>query len=225
MVQLEVLEIYYEIASLRKLVTDFIRKCEICQSTKYDRQNRNLPISFTVSASEPNEKIAFDVIGPFKYPDGRKLYGLTIQDDFTKFIQFCGIKDCTAETVGKALVENWILPYGIPKILLSDNGSNLCGEIMTAISSYFNIKRITTSIAHPQSNGSVERAHARLAEFIRATESEIEKDVQWSAKLQLASFCYNSTVHSSTGYSPYYLLFGRHPRIITGITNFDILED
>lgn len=66
-------------------------------------------------------------------------------------------------------MECWILYLGIPKVLLSDNGSNLCGEIMTEIDNYFNIKRITTSVAHPQSIGSVERAHARLVEFIRAT--------------------------------------------------------
>lgn len=211
------ISIYYEIPSLRSKVIDIIRKCEVCQRTKYDRHNRNLPLSLTVSSSQPNEKIAFDVIGPFKYPQNQKLYGLTIQDEFSKYILFCGIKDCTAETIGKALVENWILYFGIPKILLSDNGSNLCGEVMTSISSYFNIKRIHTSVAHPQSNGSVERAHARLAEFVRATETEIENDVSWKSKLQLASYCYNTTVQTTTGYSPYYLMFGRHPRLITAV--------
>lgn len=154
------------------------------------------------------------------------MYGLTIQDDFSKFIQFVGIKDCTAERIAKALIQSWILPFGIPKIILSDNGSNLCGEIMTCVASYFNIKRITTAIAHPQSNGSVERAHARLAEFIRATDSELEHDMDWEILLQLASNCYNSTVHSTTKYSPYYLMFGRHPRLITAIDNpTDILAD
>lgn len=220
------INIYYDIPSLRSKVTAIISKCEICQRTKYDRHNRKLPLSLTVTASQPNEKIAFDVIGPFKYPQNQKLYGLTIQDEFSKYILFCGIKDCTAETIAKALVENWILYFGIPKILLSDNGSNLCGEIMTSISSYFNIKRIFTSVAHPQSNGSVERAHARLAEFVRATDSELEADISWKSKLQIASYCYNTTVHSSTGYSPYYLMFGRHPRLITAVSETnDILQD
>lgn len=119
---LKVLSIYYGIPG--------IKKCEICQKNKYYRQHRKLPLTHTVTSSEPNEKIAFDIIGPCKYPDGRKLYGLTIQDDFTKYILFCGIRDCTAETVAKALIENWILYFGIPKILLSDNCSNLCGEVM-----------------------------------------------------------------------------------------------
>lgn len=220
------MSIYYDIPNLKERVKEVIKVCEIYQRTKYDRTHRQLPLSHVVSAMEPNEKIAFDIIGPFKYPDGRKLYGLTIQDDFTKFIMFCGIRDCTAGTVAKALVEKWILNFGIPKILLSDNGSNLCGEIMTEISSYFNIKRITTSIAHPQSNGSVERAHARLAEFIRATDNEIEESRDWANRLHLASFCYNTTVHSTTGYSPFYLMFGRHPRLITAVEQqVDLFKD
>lgn len=58
----------------------------------------------------------------------------------------------------------------------------------------------------------------RLAEFIRATESEIEVTTSWESKLQLASYCYNSTVHTTTGYTPYYLMFGRQARPITGIS-------
>lgn len=221
-----VLNIYFNIKGLRKKVKDVIKSCEICQKCKIDRQNRKLPMTLTVTSGEPNEKIAFDVVGPFKYPDGRKLYGLTIQDDFTKYILFVGVKDCTAPTIAKALVDNWILYFGIPKLLLSDNGSNLCGDIMTDVASFFNIKRITTSIAHPQSNGGVERAHARLAEFIRATDSEIEESLDWESRLRTASHCYNTTVHSTTGYTPFYLMFGRHPRLITAIGNeVELMKD
>lgn len=220
------IKLFFDIKNLREKVTGFIKSCDICQRTKSNRQHRRLPLMITSTVSEPNMRIAFDIIGPFKYPDGRKLYGLTIQDEFSKFIQFCGIKDCTADKVAAALVENWILCYGIPKILVSDNGSNLCGDIMTGISEYFNIKRITTSIAHPLSNASVERAHGRLAEFIRATDTEIEQSVSWEQKLKLASFCYNTTVHSTTGYTPYFLMFGRQARPITGVARqIDLLPD
>lgn len=111
-------------------------------------------------------------------------------------------------------------------MLISDNGANLCGEIMTSVASYFNLTRIMTSVAHPQSNASVERAHARLAEFVRATETEIENMVSWELKLKLASYCYNTTVHSATGFTPYYLMFGRQARPITGIGRpIDLVPD
>lgn len=72
----------------------------------------------------------------------------------------------------------------------------------------------------------MERAHARLAEFIRATDKEMSEDTNWEAKSKLASYCYNTTVHSSTGYTPYYLMFGRKPRLITAIGQpVDLIPD
>lgn len=215
---------YFNIQNLGQKVTEFVKKCQQCQFNKYDRVNRNLPLVITSTCDEPNEKVAFDVIGPFKYPDGRKEYGLTIQDDFSKYILFCGIRDCTAETIAKVFTQKWILNFGIPKILLSDNGSNLVGEIMTTIANFFGIKQITTSVGHPRSNGSVERAHARLAEFIRTTEDEIRNEAGWEMKLALASYCYNSTVHATTGFTPYQMMFGRKPRLISGIGETFILK-
>lgn len=209
--------LYYEIPDLRNRITEYIRNCQSCQVNKYNRVHRELPLTVTTTSVEPNDKVSFDVIGPFKYPNGEKLYGLTIQDDFTKFIVFCGIQNCLAETIAKALVEKWILNFGIPRILLSDNGSNLCGEIMSAIANYFGIKRIQTSIAHPQSNGSVERAHARLAEFIRSTQNELEADMEWEPKLACASYFYNTKVRRTTDVTPFSLMFGREPRLITAI--------
>lgn len=209
--------LYYEIPNLRERIKGFIRKCPSCQVNKYNRVHRELPLTLTTTSVEPNDKVAFDIIGPFKYPNGDKLYGLTIQDDFTKYIAFCGINNCTAETIAKAFIEKWVFNYGIPRILLSDNGSNLCGEIMTAVANYFGIKRITTSLCHPQSNGALERSHARLAEFIRSTDGELESDMEWEQKLECASYCYNTTVHTATGVTPFYLMFGRKPRLITSV--------
>lgn len=200
------IKFYFKIPNLQQKVTEFINKCIICQKNKISRCNRKKPMVLTTTSTMANQRVAFDVIGPFKYSNERKLYGLTIQDDLTKFIKFCAIKDCTADSIAKAFVEEWIYNFGIPKELLSDNGANLCGELMTQLARYLGISRVTTSIAHPQSNGAVERCHARLGEIIRATDSELEIDTEWATKLKMASYCFNTTVHQATGYSPHHLM-------------------
>lgn len=99
---------------------------------------------------------------------------------------------------------------------------------MTKLSRYLGISRITTSVAHPQSNASLERSHARLAEIIRATDSELEVDRDWASKLKMASYCYNTTVHQATGYSPHHLMFGQPPRLISSVYQdpyFDTVEN
>lgn len=197
---------YFSIPKLRPRVKEFIAKCEQC-----------LPMAITTTCSKPNERIAYDIIGPFNYKVDNRLYGLTIQDDFSKFTKFCALENCTAKEVARALVEEWILCYGIPRELLSDNGANLTGRIQTEIAKYFGIARITTSLGHPQTNGAVEKTHQRLSEFIRATDTDLKEDASWPMRLKLASYAFNTTVHNSTGFSPHHLMFGTAPRLISAV--------
>lgn len=213
------IKLYFAIPKLRELVTEYISKCDACQRSKHSRFNRNLPMALTSTCHSANEKIGIDLIGPFIYKNRNKRYALTIQDDFSKYITFCGVEDCTANSVAKALIEEWILVFGIPREILSDNGGNLVGHLMKEIARYFGVKQIRTSIGHPRANGSVEKAHLRVAEFMRATESEMEAYPEWTMKLKLAAYAHNTTVHASTGCTPYQLMFGVAPRLISSVFN------
>lgn len=174
-------------------------------------------MAVTSTCSEPNEKIAYDVIGPFKYPNKGKLYSLTIQDSFSKFVKFCPLEDCTSKSIAKALIEEWILNFGIPRVLLSDNGPNLCGEVMAEVARYFGIARITTAIGYPQANGSCERVHQTFGAYLRTTEQDMQQDADWAMRCKMAAYAINTTVHKTTGYTPHQLMYGRPPRLISAI--------
>jgi len=73
----------------------------------------------------------------------------------------------------------------------------------------FNIKHFKTTAYHPQSNGSLERSHHVLTEYLK---TQINKDEEWDEHIPLAMFSYNTSVHESTSYSPYELVFGKIPR-------------
>lgn len=74
-----------------------------------------------------------------------------------------------------------------------------------------NIKTKTTPW-HPQSNGYLERSHLTLKTYLR---SFVDKDNNWDTLISYAMFCYNTTVHTSTNYTPYELVFGKKPIIPT----------
>jgi len=64
-----------------------------------------------------------------------------------------------------------------------------------------------TSLFHPQTNGSLERSHRTLAEYLR---HYVDKGLNnWDQFLPYAFFGYNSTIHTSTNYQPYSLVYGR----------------
>jgi transposase InsO family protein len=66
------------------------------------------------------------------------------------------MKEQSEEEVARAFVDNVILIYGVPQVILSDCGTQFLSEIFKGICRLLGIKRIQTTSWHPQSNGSNE---------------------------------------------------------------------
>ena len=141
---------------------------------------------------------------------GKKENVLVIIDHFTKFgAAFC-TKDQTAKTVAKTLWKEFFLVYGFPKKILSDQGRDFESQIVSELCKVAGIQKIRTTPYHPCSNP-VERWNRTLLNMLRSLEDEKKSDVR--NLLPSAVHAYNCCIHSSTGFSPYYLFFGRHPRL------------
>lgn len=74
----------------------------------------------------------------------------------------------------------------------------------------FKITHYKTTAYHPQSNGSIERSHHVLMEYLK---TQVERESEWDEFLPIAMFSYNTSVHEGTKFSPYELVFGRLPRL------------
>ena len=76
------------------------------------------------------------------------------------------------------------------------------------------MKQVTTSGYHPQSNGSLERSHITLIEYVR---HYIEKFEDWDKIIPFAIFSYNTSIHESTNCTPFELIFGKPARTPSSI--------
>jgi hypothetical protein len=119
------------------------------------------------------------------------------------------MREQSDEEVARAFVDNVILIYGVPQVILSGCRTQFLSEIFKGICRLLGIKRIQTTSWHPQSNGSNERTHKELIEYIR---NYVSSDLHnWDHWVKYDTFVHNTSPHRATSYMPFQLLFGRAP--------------
>ena len=104
--------------------------------------------------------------------------------------------------------------YGPFKELLLDNGLNLIGFVFSTYLKLLGTKAKHTTLYHPRTNGKVKNFNDILNNIL--TKILTNKPVKvWDEYLQQAVFATRVRVHSGTEASPYFLLYGKHPRLST----------
>lgn len=205
---------YVKFKNMLTTIKKYIKSCNQCQRNK-SKQKIKLPMCLTTTSSAPFEKIFLDIFSLTSPSHSGNKCVLTLQDDLSKFSQAFPLPNQEANTVARALVENFICVFGAPKYILTDQGSNFISDVFKNVCKLLKITKLQTSAYHPQSNGALEKSHNTLVEFLRTC---CEKDYSnWDNWLPYAMFIYNSTPHHSTKLMPYEILFGIVPNIPTGI--------
>uniref|UniRef100_A0A182F250 RNA-directed DNA polymerase n=1 Tax=Anopheles albimanus TaxID=7167 RepID=A0A182F250_ANOAL len=126
-----------------------------------------------------------------------------------------------AITVARTFVENLICRHGVPEELVTDQGTNFMGQVMKSVCKILKIRKINTSAYHPQAN-LVERANRELKTYLR--QYVMGDPYVWDNFLPYFSFEYNTTVNSSTRFTPHELLYGHAARLPLSIYKGDLQE-
>ena len=113
-------------------------------------------------------------------------------------------------------MENVFLQFGLTE-LHSDRGGELDNKILTEVCWLAGVAKVKTTPCESSSNP-VERFHRTMHSLLAKVISEHQRD--WDAYLAYTTFCYNTSMHRSTGYMPYFLMHGREAR-----WNMDVLLD
>ena len=192
---------------MQEEATQHVLKCSRCLRRKTPPQVAPLqPILVT----QPLELVHMDYLS-LEPSKGNIENVLVITDHFTRYALAYPSKTQTAQATARILWDNFICHYGFPEKFISDQGRNFESDLIKELCKIAGVKKVHTTPYHPQGNGQCERFHSTLCNML-GTLSEEEKP-DWKSHLGCMTHAYNSTKHASTTYSPYYLMFGRHPRL------------
>ena len=193
-----------------KMRKDIERKCEhckVCQARSTSGKKRKAPLQ-TINVGIRFSKVAADILGPVtKAKNSGAKYILALTDYFTKYVVCVPLASMTAEDVARAIVENWVLKFGAPDCLHTDQGANFCSDLVLEVCKLFGMEKTRTSPFHPQGNGMVERHNRVIADVI--SKYCADNPNSWDTMVPYLNFVYNTTVHRTTGHTPFSLVFGQ----------------
>ena len=189
-------------------IDNWIRHCARCVARKTPQ--RIAAPMVNIKTSGPLELVCMDFLS--LEPDrSNKKSVLVVTDHYTRYAQAFPTKDQTARTVAKVLWENFFVHYGLPQRLHSDQGRDFESKVVKELTNLLGIKKSRTTPYHPQGDPQPERFNRTLLNMLGTLEGE--KKETWSRYISALVHAYNCTKHDSTGFSPYFLMFGREARL------------
>ena len=178
-----------------------ISSCGRC--IQYEAKGQ-LPPMNPILCTEPMELVHIDYMGmevtvaAKEKPVVKNV--LVVVDHFTRYVQAYVTKNHTARTTARVLYNNYFSVFGFPQRLMSDQGTEFCGNVITAMCSLLGIEKIRTTPYHPQTNGLAERVHQTLQRMIGKLDPEKRK--KWPYHIGSILIAYNATRSMVTGVLP-----------------------
>ena len=189
-----------------------IRKCGRCK--KFEAALPIAPLK-PLACSGPGELLHVDftsieeTVPLHQEPVIRNV--MVMQDHFSKYVVAYVVKDQTACTATEMLRNGYFGLFSAPAYLVNDQGKAFTGHLISNLCELYGVQKLRTLPYHAQTNGQVERMNQTIIRMIGKLEED--KKARWSEHLPEMLSAYNGTRSAVTGYSPYFLLFGRKSRM------------
>ena len=114
-----------------------------------------------------------------------------------------------ASVVAKTLWEHFFVHYSFLEKILSDQGRKFKSLLISELCELAQIKKLQTTPYRSEANGSCERFNRTLISMLGTLPDDFKS--KWTQHISTLTYAYNCTHSNATGFSPYYLLYGRQP--------------
>ena len=190
---------------MAKTLKENIQKRCRCIVNKKPTVQEKAPL-IPITAQYPFEIVAVDYLKLDKCKGGFE-YALVVTDHFTRFSQIYATKKKSTKAAADKIFNQFIMQFEWPSKIHSDLGGEFTSRLFDDLQRISGIRPSKTTPYHPEGNGKAERFNRTVCGMLKTLSEESKRD--WKTHLPKLAFAYNSTVHKSTGFSPFKLLFGR----------------
>uniref|UniRef100_A0A8R1IXM4 RNA-directed DNA polymerase n=1 Tax=Caenorhabditis japonica TaxID=281687 RepID=A0A8R1IXM4_CAEJA len=191
--------------------TSIIQHCLRCQQCQLRRSKppTQREQQLVVPTNYVFQRVGIDLTGPLPVTAQGNRYYMNAICWFTRYVISIPLPDTRADTCARALLNHVVLKYGAMSELISDGASGFTSAAFEHFCALLEIQHHTAIPHHSRGNGSTERTfrtfHNSMAKYVN------NKHNDWEDHLQAVAFAYNTAQHSTTGESPFYLMYGRDP--------------
>lgn len=190
---------------MSRTIRKIIASCEICQKTKPIKPL--LLETFSIVPSEKGELVSLDLVGPLPMSRSGVTQLCVVVDVFTKFVKLYPLKRATTTAILNRLERDYFLQFGVPKMLLSDNGTQFCSKRWTEVLRKWGVKIVHTSVYHPQGNPT-ERVNREIVRLFRLVCHR--NHTGWATRCKEVEHWLNHAIHITTGFTPHELQYGQN---------------
>lgn len=190
----------------------YVASCERCQLNKSSTQRPSgllqpIPVPMMKAAV-----ITVDFVGPLPTTARKKDFVMVVTDKFTKRVWYCATRqEITAREAASLLFARVITHQGLPEAIVSDRDTRFTAAVWKELWEQCGTKLAMSTSFHPETNGATEQHNKVMQEMLRSYVKESQKD--WDLFLPVLEIAYNSSLHASTGFTPYELDIGMQPRL------------
>lgn len=198
----------YYFKNMRSYVAQYLKSCDACQ--KYKATNlKPAGLLQTPVPQQRFEVLAMDLFGPLPEGDKGEKWILLVEDTASRWVELFALNDATAETCAKALIEEVFMRYGLPRRVISDNGSQFVSAVMQKAMFVLGVQQSLIPVYHPEANPA-ERKNRELKQLLAILVGPEHR--RWPTVLPTVRFALNSAYNQGTGKSAAYLTFARELR-------------
>jgi len=161
---------------------------------------------------EPWAKVCADFVGPLPRSKHGNQMLLVMIDGFSKWTELVPLRSATAESLMKAFRERIIARYGVPKVVITDNGVQFASLIFKGFLAEMGIRQQFTAPYTPQENPT-ERANKTVKTMIAQFAGQDQRN--WDEKWPEIMLAVNTSTSESTQ--------GREPRLPSSLYDKETL--